>query len=264
MRALIVIPARLGSTRLPNKPLLAETGRPMIQHAYEAAARVRDASVLVATDDERIARAVRGFGGEAVVTDPGHQTGSARVAEAAAGTDARIVVNLQGDEPEVEPDAIETLIDLHERATRAAPPAFARPAFARPAFVSTLVSAFGRDADPADPNAVKAVLSAPDEAGVRSALWFSRARIPHPRAEGEGAAPLLHVGLYAYSPESLAAFAAMDQTPLERAEGLEQLRVLENGHRIAAAIVPPAAPGVDTRADYDAFVARWHAKAGAS
>ncbi len=249
MRTLIVIPARLGSTRLPRKPLLAETGRPLIQHTYEAAARVPGARMLVATDAEEVAAAVRAFGGEAVMTDAGHETGSARVAEAAAGTGAEIVVNLQGDEPEVEPEAIETLIELHAAAMRAP----------RPAFASTLACPFPSGADPDDPNAVKVVLSQPGEDEARSALWFSRSRLPYPRREGEP--PLLHVGLYAYGRDSLAAFARMPQTPLELTESLEQLRVLETGHRIAAAVVPAAAPGIDTRADYDAFLARWRARA---
>ena len=247
MDALIVIPARYASTRLPGKPLLAETGKPMIQHTYERAAAT-GARVLVATDDERIAEAVTGFGGEAVRTRADHETGSARVAEAAAGTRARIVVNVQGDEPEVEPDAIGTLIDLHDTAMRSD----------RPAFLSTLASAFPGGADPGSPNAVKTVLSQPHADGTRSALWFSRSLIPYPRAEA--AAPRLHLGLYAYSPSTLAALTTLPPTPAERAESLEQLRVLEHGHRVAAAIVPPAAPGIDTPEDYAAFVARFVAR----
>ena len=243
MDALIVIPARHASTRLPGKPLLAETGKPLVQHTYERAAAT-GARVLVATDDERIAAAVRGFGGEAAMTRADHETGSARVAEAAAGSDAAVIVNLQGDEPEVEPDAIRTLIDLHRATLRGD----------RPAFVSTLASPFRAGQDPADPNAVKAVLSQPLPDGTRSALWFSRALLPYPRAEA--AAPRLHIGLYAYSPQSLASFAALPPTPAERAESLEQLRVLEHGRRIACAEVPPAAPGIDTPEDYAAFVAR--------
>ena len=243
MDALIVIPARYASTRLPGKPLLAETGKPMIQHTYERAAAT-GAQVLVATDDARIADAVRGFGGEAVMTRADHETGSARVAEAAADRRTGVIVNLQGDEPEVEPEAIGRLIDLHAAASRSD----------RPAFISTLVSAFREDADPASPDAVKAVLSVPDAHGVRSALWFSRALIPHRRARA--AAPLLHIGLYAYSPASLAKLGDLAPTPAEQAESLEQLRVLEHGHRIAATVVPPAAPGIDTPEDYAAFVAR--------
>lgn len=243
-RALIVIPARHGSVRLPGKPLLAETGRPLIVHVCEAAAAVPEADVLVATDDARIADAARAAGFEAAMTSPDHQTGSARVAEAAAGTDADVVVNLQGDEPEVDPQAVAALIDTHRAEARAP----------RPAFLSTLASPFPEGADPDDPNAVKAVLAQPDERGVRDALYFSRARVPFPRGTDE--APHLHVGLYAYTPQTLAAFASLPPTPLERTESLEQLRVLEHGHRIAVRVVRPAAPGIDTRADYDAFVRR--------
>ena len=246
-RALIVIPARHASTRLPGKPLLAETGKPMIVHVCEAAARVPDTDVLVATDDARIADAARAAGFEAAMTRADHATGSARVAEAAAGTDADIVVNLQGDEPEVEPDAVTSLIATH-RAEMSAP---------RPAFVSTLASPFPDGAGPDGPDAVKVVLSRPNAEGARDALYFSRARVPFPRGGDIGdAGPFLHVGLYAYAPDTLAAFARLPQTPLERAESLEQLRVLEHGHRIAVRLVPPAKPGIDTPADYAAFVER--------
>lgn len=243
--ALIVIPARYGASRLPGKPLLAETGKPLIVHVCERAARVPGARVLVATDDERVASAARGAGFEAAMTRAEHETGSARVAEAAAGADADVVVNLQGDEPEADPDAVAALIETHRAAARAA----------RPAFVTTLASPFPGDADPAGPDAVKVVLGQAGGGGVRDALYFSRARLPYPRGpEEEG--PYLHVGLYAFTPESLAAFAALPRTPLERAESLEQLRVLEHGHRIAVRVVAPAAPGIDTPADYAAFVAR--------
>ena len=258
MDALIVIPARYASTRLPGKPLLAETGKPMIQHTYERAA-ASGARVLVATDDPRIAEAVTAFGGEAVMTRADHETGSARVAEAAeavmsgmpgmsgtAGRSVGIVVNVQGDEPEIDPEAISTLIDLHARAL----------ASSRPALLSTLVSAFPDASDPASPDAVKAVLSEPGPDGTRSALWFSRSLIPYPRAAASAAQPLLHIGLYAYAPAGLRALMALPPTPAERAESLEQLRVLEHGHRIAARQVAPAAPGIDTPADYAAFVAR--------
>nr|WP_281373758.1 3-deoxy-manno-octulosonate cytidylyltransferase [Parvularcula dongshanensis] len=240
---MIVLPARWGSTRLPGKPLLDRTGKPLIQHVWEAAVGVKDADVLVATDDERIAAAVRGFGGEAVMTDAGHTTGSARIAEAARGTGAGIVVNLQGDEPEVDPGAVEALIELHAKTLRGD----------RPAFVSTLAAPFPADADPADPNAVKVALSQPDEDGIRNALYFSRSRIPYPRG---AAAYHLHIGLYAYTPETLQAFAATPPTPLEGAESLEQLRVLETGGRIAVGLVEGAAAGIDTPEDYETFVLR--------
>lgn len=248
-RALIVIPARYASTRLPGKPLLAKTGKPLIVHVCEAAAEVRDADILVATDDHRIADAVTLAGFPAAMTRTDHTTGSARVAEAAFGRNADVVVNLQGDEPEVDANSIQMLIASHRRAQRAD----------RPAFASTLVSQFPRGTDPMDPNTVKAVLSKPGATGELSALYFSRAAIPHYRPDDDDRkdhGPFLHIGLYAFTPDSLRSFAAMPPTPLERAESLEQLRILENGHRIGVSVVPPAMPGIDTPADYAAFVLR--------
>lgn len=244
-RTLIVIPARYASTRLPGKPLLAETGKPLIQHTVEQALRVGNADVVVATDDQRIFDAVMDFGGQAVMTDPDHQSGTDRVAEAARHHDAEIIVNVQGDEPEIEPDIIRQLIDTHAKAQNGP----------RPAFASTLVCPFPTDIDPAGPNAVKAVLSQPDDAGVQSALYFSRSLVPHPRHD-EGQAPYLHLGLYAFSPESLQLFPSLSRTPLEKTESLEQLRILEHGHRIACGIVGGTAPGIDTPEDYAAFVER--------
>lgn len=243
-RVLIIIPARYASTRLPAKPLLAETGKPLIQYTVEQAQKVTDAEVLVATDDERILHAVHDFGGQAIMTDPNHPSGSDRVAEAAFGRDCEVVVNVQGDEPEIEPDAIELLIDTHARSQKSECPAFA----------STLVCPFPDSTDPSDPDTVKAVLSAPDDAGVRSALYFSRSLVPFPRTPA--AQPFLHLGLYAFSPETVQAFPTLPPTPLEKTEHLEQLRILEHGHRIACGIVDRAAPGIDTPEDYAAFVAR--------
>lgn len=244
-RTLIVVPARYASSRLPGKPLLAETGKPLIQHTVEAAAQVPGARVLVATDDPRIMEAVADFGGEAVMTDPNHPSGSDRVAEAAAGHPADIVVNVQGDEPEIDPAHIRLLIETHWATMRGA----------TPAFVSTLVCPLSDEHQADNPNAVKAVLSQPLADGTRSALYFSRARIPFPR--GEGAEVNMHLGIYAYSAETLQAFPKLSATPLELTESLEQLRVLEHGYRIAAARVEAAAPGIDTPADYEQFVARW-------
>ncbi|WOI52724.1 3-deoxy-manno-octulosonate cytidylyltransferase [Parvularcula sp. LCG005] len=246
--ALIVIPARYGSTRLPAKPLLADTGKPLIQHTVEAASAVKGAEVVVATDDQRIVDAVTAFGARAVMTDPNHPSGTDRVAEAARDSKADIVVNVQGDEPEIEPENIAALIEAHARTQQTD----------RPAFASTLVCPFPDHANPDDPNTVKAVLSQPDPAGVRSALYFSRSRVPFPRS-GDGA-PFLHLGIYAFTPEGLQSFPSLNRTPLENTESLEQLRILEHGHRIAVAIVPRAAPGIDTRADYDAFVARYRSR----
>ncbi|MEM9232921.1 MAG: 3-deoxy-manno-octulosonate cytidylyltransferase [Pseudomonadota bacterium] len=246
--ALIVIPARYASTRLPGKPLLAETGKPLIQHTVEQAAKVEQADVVVATDDDRIAAAVTAFGGSVAMTDPTHQSGTDRVAEAARHHNAEIIINVQGDEPEISPDVISHLIETHRKA-QAGP---------RPAFASTLVCPFPKETDPKDSNAVKAVLSQPDYHGVRSALYFSRSPVPFPRSDA--ATPFLHLGLYAFTKDSLQAFPALPRTPLEQTESLEQLRILEHGHRIACGVVEAAAPGIDTPEDYAAFVARQNGK----
>lgn len=243
-RVLIVIPARYASTRLPGKPLLAETGKPLIQHTVEQAARVKGAEVVVATDDEKIRTAVEGFGGTAIMTAADHESGTDRVAEAALGRDCDVIINVQGDEPEISPDAIQLLIDTHLSA-QSGP---------RPAFASTLVCPFPEDTDPAGPNAVKAVLSAPDKANIRSALYFSRSLIPFPRS-GK-VRPFLHLGLYAFRPDTLQKFPVLPRTPLEQTESLEQLRILEHGHRIACGVIEAAAPGIDTPEDYAAFVER--------
>ncbi|MEM8987422.1 MAG: 3-deoxy-manno-octulosonate cytidylyltransferase [Pseudomonadota bacterium] len=250
MTAAIIIPARYASTRLPGKPLLAETGRPLIAHVYERAAAAKDADrVIVATDDERILKAVRDFGGEAVMTRADHASGSERAAEAAADIDADIIVNVQGDEPEIEPAAIDLLIDTQRRSG---------------AFASTLVCPFAEGltegpGSPTDPSCVKAVLSS-EKDGLRHALYFSRALAPYPRADGGAVRRAqdwrLHLGVYAFSRDSLMRFAAAPPGRLEQVESLEQLRILEMGERIAVALVDKGAPGVDTPEDYAAFVKR--------
>jgi len=242
MAATVLIPARYASTRLPGKPLLAETGKPLIQHVFEAAAAARRPQrVVVATDDERIAQAVRAFGGEAVMTRPDHPTGTDRLAEAAErlGLDDRaVVVNVQGDEPELPPACVDRLVEL--AGTGEVP-------------MATLAT----DLDPAaaaDPARVKVVLDLHGRA-----LYFSRAAIPHDRDACGEARFLLHVGVYAYRVGFLRRYAAMAPTPLEQVEKLEQLRVLEHGYSILVGRVDYHGAGIDTRADYDAFVARFRA-----
>lgn len=250
MKAAIIIPARYGSTRLPGKALLAETGKPLVQHVYEQALQVRRASsVVIATDDRRIFDAVAAFGGRAVMTGA-HETGSARVAEAAGAVDADIIVNLQGDEPDMDPAHVDRLIDITASGT---------------CFAATLACPFPKDmasgaGSPADPSAVKAILGAKLGTGVHRARYFTRAAPPYPRDdEGGVASPerfFLHIGAYGFSRESLGRFAAHPPGALERAEGLEQLRILEMGETICAGLVDTAPKGVDTRKDYDAFVRR--------
>lgn len=250
VKAVAVIPARFGSTRFPGKPLVRETGKFLIQHVYEQASRaVRLDGVIVATDDERIAEAVRGFGGEVRMTRADHPTGTDRIAEVAADLDAQIIVNVQGDEPEMEPDNIDRLIG--------------RLADANDLSIATLACPFSAGADPADPNAVKVVL---DQRG--RAMYFSRALIPYPRDHAgrpdDSSRWLLHLGIYAYRRATLLELAKLPPTPNEIREKLEQLRFLENGYAIAVGVVPRAAVGIDTPQDYAAFVARYRAAASRS
>lgn len=244
MSTVAVIPARMGAVRLPGKPLLAETGKPLIQHVYEnvAAAKLID-RVIIATDDERIASAVRGFGGEAAMTRADHASGTDRIAEVAAGLPAEcdVVLNVQGDEPELEAASIDALVRLI-RETPDCP-------------MATLASRFSDAAQPPNPNCVKVVL---DKAG--RALYFSRSLIPYPRdargAIGDASNWLLHLGIYAYDRQFLLQYAAWPPTTLERTEQLEQLRALFNGVRIAVGVVDRGAVGIDTPEDYAAFVER--------
>ena len=237
MKAAIVIPARYASTRLPGKLLLEAAGKPLIRHVYERARLAQRAStILIAADDERIAAAARGFGASVVMTDPAHSSGSARVAEAARALDADIIVNLQGDEPEIDPASIDALIALQA---------------AHQPFASTLACPFPADANPEDPSAVKIVLGRRVDANAHEALYFTRALAPFPR-DGGGDFHL-HIGVYAFRADSLQAFARAPEGRLERIERLEQLRILEMGEKILARLVAETAPGVDTAEDFAAF-----------
>jgi 3-deoxy-manno-octulosonate cytidylyltransferase (CMP-KDO synthetase) len=241
-----IIPARFGSTRLPGKPLSDIHGKPMIQHVYERAVRARGlARVLVATDDERIAAAVRGFGGEAVMTSPHHATGTDRLAEAMRATDAQVVVNVQGDEPMLDPSGIEAALE---------------PMAREPQLEMATLSLPLRDAEEMlSPMVVKVVSDARGDA-----LYFSRSPIPCVRSAGAADARAAaqqavqrglarkHVGLYVYRREALLRFAALAASPLEQAEGLEQLRALENGMRIrVVAAQGESGLAVDTPEDLD-------------
>ncbi len=223
------IPARWASTRLPGKPLLPLAGKPMVQHVYERAARAAGISrVVVLTDDERIAAAVAEFGGECELTPASCPSGSDRIAWAARRWDAEVLVNVQGDEPLVDPGAISRLA-LH--------------LLGHPEDGMATLAAPAAAADLGNPNAVKVVLDAQGYA-----LYFSRAGVPYPRG-AEGAVPLRHLGLYGYRRETLLRLAALPPSPLERRESLEQLRAIENGIRLRVLLVASAAPGVDTAED---------------
>ncbi|MEO5339770.1 MAG: 3-deoxy-manno-octulosonate cytidylyltransferase [Magnetococcus sp. MYC-9] len=234
----VIIPARFASSRLPGKPLLDLGGKPMIRHVYERAMQADVAAVWVATDDLRIYDAVLAFGGRAMMTSADHLSGTDRVAEAARALDAAIVVNVQGDEPLLEPHLID----------RVAAPLRQDPALE----MATVAHPLRDERESRDPNVVKVVC---DRRGL--ALYFSRSPIPFDReapatvADGQGLAmPLLrHVGLYAYRADFLQTFARLPPTELEQRERLEQLRALEHGHAIRVVVADGAAIGVDTPAD---------------
>jgi 3-deoxy-manno-octulosonate cytidylyltransferase (CMP-KDO synthetase) len=241
VKTAVVIPARFASSRLPGKPLLRQTGKYLIQHVYERACRAECAdTVVVATDDPRIVAAVEGFGGRVLLTRRDHPSGTDRVAEAARHLNADVIVNLQGDEPQVEPADIDLLADLLARDPEAD--------------VATMAVPFQRIEDWRDPNRVKVVCT--DDG---RALYFSRSPIPYVR-DGEPnftAQPprfLHHLGLYAYRREFLFRLAAESPAMLENAEKLEQLRVLALGRSIQVGVVNQASIGVDTLADYEHFV----------
>ena len=239
MTATVVIPARFGSTRFPAKILANRTGRPLVQHVVEQARKCRLVrEVIVATDDRRIFDALRPFETHCVMTSPNHQSGTDRVAEVARRLSDQIIVNVQGDEPEIEPEVIDGLI---ERLSSSSDD------------MATAATPFPAGADPNDPNLVKVVT---DQDG--RALYFSRSLIPfHRDATSPRSVPYyLHLGIYAYRREFLLRFASLPPTPLELAEKLEQLRALEQGHRIQVLTVHRATHGIDTPEQYDEFVQR--------
>jgi 3-deoxy-manno-octulosonate cytidylyltransferase (CMP-KDO synthetase) len=229
----VVIPARYASTRLPGKPLAQIDGHPMIWYVWEKARKSRLASrVVVATDDLRIAEAVRGFGGESRMTSPDCASGTDRVAETARGLTEEIIVNLQGDEPMMHPSVID---------------AVAAPLLSDPS-VSMTTAALLRE-DPEEfrrDSVVKVVVDARGDA-----LYFSRSPIPHYRDAGHGRFRK-HLGIYGYRKEFLFRVAALPPASLEEAERLEQLRVLQNGYRIRVVDVEHDSSGVDTPEDLSA------------
>jgi 3-deoxy-D-manno-octulosonate cytidylyltransferase len=231
------IPARYGSTRLPGKPLLPIAGRPMIEHVYTRVKRARGLDrVVVLTDDERIAEVVEGFGGEWMMTPADCASGTDRIAwavrswSAAAAHTVNAVINIQGDEPLIDPEDVSRLAE-HLAASPEDP-------------VVTLATA-ALPEEMGNPNAVKVVL-----ARDGSALYFSRSAIPYPRSSG-GATPLKHLGIYGYQREALMRLASLPPSPLERSESLEQLRALENGIPIRVLVVEQGSQGVDTAEDLE-------------
>lgn len=234
----ILIPARYGSTRLPGKMLLRETGKYLVQHTHERAlAAPGNPRVLVLTDDERVAAAVRSYGGEVLRTRADHASGTDRCAEAARVLDEPVVVNLQGDEPLIEPGDLARL---------------AQAVMSDGADLSTLAYPFGNEAEMSPPQVVKALRQ---RDGL--ALDFRRS-VPGPAERralaAQGGDVLHHVGVYAFRRERLLDFAALPPSPRELAERLEQLRALENGWRVRVLTSSRPAFGIDTREDYARLV----------
>ncbi len=230
MKILCVIPARYASTRLPGKPLADIAGKPMIRHVYERASQAKMPSeVLVATDHELVFEAVRAFGGNVVMTSSEHPTGTDRLAEVLAmRPDIDLVINVQGDEPLLEP----AVIDMLAKAFIAAPEL-------EMATLKTLMAQEEYD----NPNAVKVVTDLDDYA-----LYFSRSVLPYCRVK-TGHPVYKHIGVYAYRRDFLLHYAKLSPTPLEKTESLEQLRALENGYRIKVLTTDATFIGVDTPED---------------
>lgn len=236
MQTVAIIPSRYASTRLPGKPLLDIAGKPMIQRVCEAAGRAQLVDrVIVATDDQRIFDAVQRFGGQVALTSPRHRSGTDRVAEVVEPLPCDIVVNLQGDEPLMDPGLIDQVVS----AVRDNPDIY----------MASAQTPIRRIEDRANPNVVKVVT---DCNGC--ALYFSRSPIPCSFSGGKADAGILgfrHIGIYVYRKDFLMRLVGLQPSPLEQQERLEQLRVLENGYRIKLVTTAYDAPGVDTPDDLE-------------
>lgn len=234
MKTLTLIPARLGSTRLPNKPLADICGKPMIVHVADRAAAAALGQTVVATDSDEIYATVRAHGHEAVLTRSDHESGSDRIYEALEKLDPTasvdFIINVQGDLPTIDPQTIRRSI---------------LPLVEGPADIATLGVEITQEEEKTNPNVVK-IVGSPLQADRLRALYFTRATAPY----GDG--PLYHhIGLYAYRRAALERFVKIGSSPLERREKLEQLRALEDGMRIDVEIVKTVPLGVDTQADLD-------------
>lgn len=230
----LIIPARYGSTRFPGKPLALIAGKPMIQHVYERASLAKGLSnIYVATDDQRIRAVIENFGGKVVITSPDAATGTDRINEAIAALelpDDEVIINLQGDQPLVDPISIEQLINLFEKH----PGEFE---------MATLAYQISKPSDIDDPMQVKVVFD-----NQHHALYFSRARIPFGR-DTQNYPAYKHIGMYAYTSRFIQEFAMLPHGTLEQLEKLEQLRALEHGHKIKIAISAFNSQEVDTPED---------------
>jgi len=240
VKVLAVIPARYGSSRFEGKVLAKDTGKFLVQHTYERALCAKTVEkVLVATDSELVMAACASFGADCVMTSAAHKSGTDRIAEAVRDIDAEIIVNLQADEPQIDPANIDELVELLSRSD---------------ADTATLVARFESEEQIIDPNIVKAIV---DKNG--RAIYFSRSPIPYDRgAGGVGQTDmyLRHLGIYAYRKDFLLKFTTLPQGKLEKCEKLEQLRAIEYGYTIITGKVEHAWEGIDTPEQYQAFVKR--------
>jgi 3-deoxy-manno-octulosonate cytidylyltransferase (CMP-KDO synthetase) len=251
-KIIVVIPARYGSTRFPGKVLAKGTGKFLIQHVYEQAKLAKlPGKVLIAADDKRIAEAAKSFGADCLMTNPDCPSGTDRIAQAAGGLDFDIVVNLQADEPEIDPANIDAVAKL----------LLDNPDYP----IATLAADFESKSQISDPNIVKVVVAAtsnqqPATDSPARAIYFSRSVIPYDREQG-GVGPvknyLRHLGIYAYRKDFLLKITKLPQTPLEKIEKLEQLRAVENGFDILVAKVQHTCDGIDTPEQYAEFVKRY-------
>ncbi|MCH9021593.1 MAG: 3-deoxy-manno-octulosonate cytidylyltransferase [Planctomycetes bacterium] len=237
MSVIAVIPARYASTRFPGKPLAKKTGKYLVQHVFE---QVQKADlidgILIATDDLRIFSACEEFGAKCKMTSPSHPSGTDRIAEVACDLDASIIVNIQADEPQIDPKHIDLLVKLLQSDKQAD--------------LATLAAPFDPQDRLDDPNIVKVVIDCKDRA-----LYFSRSCIPYePKPDHPGPCHHKHIGIYAYRKQALLTLSRLEPSALERVEKLEQLRALENGLMIAVARVEHHAVGIDTPQQYEEFV----------
>jgi 3-deoxy-manno-octulosonate cytidylyltransferase (CMP-KDO synthetase) len=242
LAATVIIPARFASTRFPAKIIAAKTGKPLVQHVVDQVRKCRRIhEVIVATDDNRIADALRPFKTRCVMTSPHHPSGTDRVAEVAQTLSDQIIVNVQGDEPEIEPEIVDELVERLESSGDE---------------MATAATPFPPASDPANPNLVKVAITLDGRA-----MYFSRSVIPHHRDATATTRPAyyLHLGIYAYRRDFLLQYTAWPPTPCELAEKLEQLRALEHGAAIHVVKVERASHGIDTPEQYDDFVRRFSA-----
>jgi 3-deoxy-manno-octulosonate cytidylyltransferase (CMP-KDO synthetase) len=251
LSVLACIPARYTSTRFPAKVLAKDTGKFLIQHVYEQACLAKlPQKIIIAADDQRIIDAAKTFGAECVLTSPEHSSGTDRIAEAVKNIDVEIVINIQADEPEIDPANIDYLAEL----------LIENPDYP----MATLAAEFQNTEQIADPNIVKVVVSSIEHRASsikdRRAIYFSRSPIPYNRESGgigDAGQYLRHIGIYAYRKDFLLKITALPQTPLEKIEKLEQLRAIENGFNILVGKVQHICDGIDTPEQYAEFVKRY-------